>query len=89
MVVKESRNSNDRSKNKKKDRFIFTNDSDFLEVENHLVILYISLKSAYTGEIIKEVVSHVNQYLKEDFLDTIFYFIYTHAKYLDMNGKKF
>lgn len=58
---------------KQKNRVILTNDSDFLEIEDHPGILYITTQYASIGEIIKEVVRHVDQYTKEEFEDTIFY----------------
>lgn len=58
---------------KERDRVILTNDSDFLEMEDHPGILYITTQYASIGEIVQEVVRHVDQYTKEEFQDTIFY----------------
>ncbi len=57
----------------KENRVILTNDSDFLEVDLHPGILYITSQYAPIGDVVREVVRHVDQYTKEEFQDTIFY----------------
>lgn len=56
-----------------KNRVILTNDSDFLDVEEHPGILYITSQYASIGNIVREVVRHVDQYEADEFCNAVFY----------------